>query len=89
MQRARIEYRVIILSHSGDDICIAFHQIINDLINEILICRAPGTVEKQLDSLYRHEALDIQTDIDVLETMLAADGLRAEDGKKEEETTHV
>ena len=45
--------------------------------------------EKQLDSLYRHEALDIQTDIDVLETMLAADGLRAEDGKKEEETTHV
>ena len=24
--------------------------------------------ERQLDSLYRHEAMDIQTDIDVLET---------------------
>lgn len=31
--------------------------------------------EKQLDFLYRHEALDIATDIDVLETMLKADNL--------------
>ena len=52
--------------------------------------------ERQLDSLYRHDALDIQADIDVLETMLAADGLRPESRPgenaseiKEEETTHV
>lgn len=46
--------------------------------------------EKQLDSLYRHEALDIQTDIDVLETMLAADGLRQGDKNiSKEETTNV
>jgi len=30
--------------------------------------------EKQLDSLYKNENLDIQTDIDVLETMLKKDG---------------
>ena len=52
--------------------------------------------ERQLDSLYRHEAMDIQTDIDVLETMLAADGIRPErkpeetaSEKKEEEPAHV
>ena len=52
--------------------------------------------ERQLDSLYRHEAMDIQTDIDVLETMLAADGIRPESKpeetaseKKEEEQAHV
>ena len=52
--------------------------------------------ERQLDSLYRHEAMDIQTDIDVLETMLAADGIRPErkpeetaSEKKEEEQAHV
>ncbi|NLG25705.1 MAG: hypothetical protein GX558_10140, partial [Clostridiales bacterium] len=31
--------------------------------------------EKQLDNLYRGEALDITTDIQVLETMLAGEGL--------------
>lgn len=36
--------------------------------------------EKQLDSLYKHEALDIQTDIDVLEAMLSADGFHASQG---------
>ena len=30
--------------------------------------------EKQLDALYRDSALDIETDIEVLETMMAADG---------------
>ena len=52
--------------------------------------------ERQLDSLYRHEAMDIQTDIDVLETMLAADGIRPESKpeetapeKKEEEQAQV
>lgn len=52
--------------------------------------------ERQLDGLYRHEALDIQTDIDVLETMLASDGIRLQSApdatapeKKEEEQAHV
>ena len=31
--------------------------------------------EKQLDRLFRDDALDIATDIDVLETMMAGDGL--------------
>ena len=52
--------------------------------------------ERQLDSLYRHEAMDIQTDIDVLETMLASDGIRPQSApaatapkKNEEEQTHA
>ena len=52
--------------------------------------------ERQLDGLYRHEAMDIQTDIDVLETMLASDGIRPQSApdatapeKKEEEQAHV
>ena len=31
--------------------------------------------EKQLDNLHRDRTLDIETDIDVLETMMASDGL--------------
>ena len=31
--------------------------------------------EKQLDNLYKDRALDVETDIEVLETMLASDGL--------------
>lgn len=31
--------------------------------------------EKQLDNLYREETLDVSSDIDVMETMIAADGL--------------
>ena len=34
-----------------------------------------GAFEKQLDRLFRDDALDIATDIDVLETMMAGDGL--------------
>ena len=52
--------------------------------------------ERQLDSLYRHEAMDIQTDIDVLETMLASDGIRPQSApaatapeKNEEEQPHA
>ena len=52
--------------------------------------------ERQLDSLYRHEAMDIQTYIDVLETMLASDGIRPQSApaatapeKNEEEQTHA
>ena len=36
--------------------------------------------EKQLDNLYKDRALDIETDIDVLETMMAADGLTGAGG---------
>ena len=38
--------------------------------------------EKQLDKLYGDEALDITTDIQVLETMMAADGLTGEGIRK-------
>ena len=31
--------------------------------------------EKQLDNLYRDRKLDVETDIEVLETMMASDGL--------------
>ena len=31
--------------------------------------------EKQLENLFKDDALDIATDIDVLETMMAGDGL--------------
>ena len=36
--------------------------------------------EKQLDNLYKDRALDVETDIDVLETMMAADGLTGAGG---------
>lgn len=36
--------------------------------------------EKQLDNLYRDRSLDIETDIEALETMLACDGLTQENG---------
>ena len=35
--------------------------------------------EKQADNLFADEALDITTDIDVLETMMSAEGLKKED----------
>ena len=41
--------------------------------------------EKQLDSLFGSDALDISTDISVLETMLAREGLAGE--KMEAQTT--
>ena len=36
--------------------------------------------ERQLDNLYKDRALDVETDIDVLETMMAADGLTGAGG---------
>ena len=39
--------------------------------------------EKQLDSLYGSEALDISTDITVLETMMAREGLTGQPLKAE------
>lgn len=39
------------------------------------IARIADAFEKQLDNLYRAEAMDVSSDIDVMEAMLAADGL--------------
>ena len=39
--------------------------------------------EKQLDSLYGADALDISTDITVLETMMAQEGLTGQEMKAE------
>ena len=41
--------------------------------------------ERQLDNLYKDRALDVETDIDVLETMMAADGLAQMGGARLEE----
>ena len=43
--------------------------------------------EKQLDNLYRDRTLDIETDIEVLETMMAGDGLTGKGSMKENEQT--
>lgn len=46
--------------------------------------------EKQLDNLYKDKAMDIETDIDVLETVMAGDGLiqvRSEAGAAAEKMT--
>ena len=42
-----------------------------EAVLDVLIC----SFEMQLDMLYMDEALDISTDIDALESMLAGDGL--------------
>lgn len=74
------QYRALMGTGSqGENIQGAMHSVENSLE---MIATA---FEKQLDSLYRHEAMDIETDIDVLETMLAADGIRADAGKNNEE----
>ena len=41
--------------------------------------------EKQLDNLYKDRALDVETDIDVLETMMASDGLTGMGGAQVKE----
>ena len=76
------QYRDLLKTGSqGENIQGAMRSIENSLE---LIATA---FEKQLDSLYRHEAMDIQTDIDVLETMLAADGIRVDSKQKDKEET--
>jgi hypothetical protein len=42
--------------------------------------------EKQLDLLYRDEALDMATDIQVLETMMAGDGLTSSGIREEDQS---
>ena len=56
-------------SYQGENILASRKKIENVL--DMLI----AAYEKQLDRLFRNDALDIATDIDVLETMMAGDGL--------------
>ena len=56
-------------SYQGENIAASRKKIENVL--DMLI----EAFEKQLDRLFRNDALDIATDIDVLETMMAGDGL--------------
>lgn len=66
------QYRQLTEAGAGETVRKALAGIENSLG---LIARA---FEKQLDRLYGDEALDITTDIQVLETMMAADGLTDE-----------
>ena len=54
---------------SGEEITRAMSSVVNslDMIS--------GAFEKQLDNLYKDEALDMTTDVSVLETMMKGDGL--------------
>ena len=56
-------------SYQGENI-IASRKKIESVLDMLI-----EAYEKQLDRLFRDDALDIATDIDVLETMMAGDGL--------------
>lgn len=63
-------YRLMMNSRSkGENMAQAMASVENSL------GMIAGAFEKQLDNLHRDRALDIETDIDVLETMMASDGL--------------
>lgn len=63
-------YRIMMESENrGENITQAMHSIENSL------GMIADAFEKQLNNLYADRKLDIETDIDVLETMLAGDGL--------------
>lgn len=64
----------------GDNINKAMQSVENSLE---LIAKA---FEKQLDLLYRDEALDMATDIQVLETMMAGDGLTSSGIREEDQS---
>lgn len=73
---------------AGENISSAMRSVENSL-NMIA-----AAFEKQLDNLYKDKSLDVETDIDVLETMLANDGLidvrGMESGAQQaEETEHA
>jgi len=67
---------------SGQNIDATKHRV-EDIMDTIT-----AAFEKQLDSLFGSDALDISTDITVLETMLAREGL-AGDGLKAETTKNA
>jgi hypothetical protein len=66
------QYRQLAGAGSGETVQKAIKSIENSLDMIAL------AFEKQLDKLYSDEAMDITTDIQVLETMMAADGLTGE-----------
>lgn len=61
-------------SFQGENIAASRAKIEN-VLNMLI-----GAYEKQLDRLFSDAALDIATDIDVLETMMSGDGLSAQKG---------
>ncbi len=66
------QYRELAGAGSGEQVKRALTSIENSLDMIAL------AFEKQLDKLYADEALDITTDVQVLETMMASDGLTDE-----------
>lgn len=72
-------YRLMMESASGgENIAHAMQSVENSL------GMIADAFEKQLDNLYKDRKLDIETDIEVLETMMAADGLTGKGGVQEE-----
>ena len=61
-------------SYQGENI-VAARQDIEKIIDTMI-----PAFEKQLDRLFKTDALDISTDIDVLEAMMAKDGLTQKEG---------
>lgn len=69
-EKLMANYRLMMESgSSGENMKAAMKSIENSLE---MIATA---FEKQLDNLYKDRALDVETDIEVMETMLAGDGL--------------
>lgn len=62
-------YRFENSGSSGANVRAAMQDV--EAVLDVLI----SSFEKQLDMLYMDEALDVTTDIDVLESMIAGDGL--------------
>ena len=58
---------------AGENITAAMHRI------ESMMDKVVEGFEKQLDQLFQGDALDITTDVEVLERMLSKDGLSSSD----------
>lgn len=63
------QYRTLMSAGQGEQVTRAMQSVENSL------GMIASAFEKQLDNLYRDEALDITTDVQVLEAMMAGDGL--------------
>ena len=48
--------------------------------DEAVLDRIIVAIERQQDKLFQSDALDVETDISVLKTMMSADGLTGDDG---------
>ena len=64
-------------SYQGENIQASRHRI------EEVLDKLVTATEKQQDKLYRSEAMDVEAEIDVLETMMTSDGLITTDGAKQ------